>query len=74
MTPTELRAEAAWMLDHIRHEWAGSKPHSRFARSLPAVLEGLVAELGEKDKLIRGLCDRVEAQAELLRKRAEKAA
>lgn len=35
-------------------------------------LKEKVAELAAKDNLIRGLCDRVGAQAELLRKRAEK--
>lgn len=32
----------------------------------------LLDVLAAKDNLIRGLCDRVEAQSELLRKRAEK--
>ena len=72
MTADEIRAEAAWMLDYIAREWAGCKPRSRFARSLPAVLEGLIGELAAKDDLIRGLYARVEAQSELLRKRAEK--
>lgn len=41
-------------------------------RRLVSEVWELSGEIDRKQNLIRGLCDRVEAQSELLRKRAEK--
>ena len=43
-TTDELRADAAYCLDVLRREWTGSEKHSRLARVLPPILEGVLAD------------------------------
>jgi hypothetical protein len=50
MTTEELRAEVEWMRQYIADHWQGCKPYSRFARSLPAVLDWLLTRLNDTGK------------------------
>ena len=52
MTDEELLAEAEWMLAYIEREWHGCRPYSRFARSLPLVLNKVVEDAKQKDEAI----------------------
>lgn len=49
MTDAELLAEAEWMLAYIEREWHGCRPYSRFARSLPEVLNKVVEDAKQKE-------------------------
>lgn len=50
MTDSELVNEAEWMMEFVEREWRGCKPASRFARSLPLMLEAFLRLAKDKSK------------------------
>jgi hypothetical protein len=69
-------AEDPHLIPRVRQTLAWYREGVSLGPAMLAVLAhdaaALLALLAAKDDLIRGLCDRVEAQSQLLSKRAEK--